>query len=306
MGIIQIDDKYYGLYRSLKRSKVKESCTSRIRVRTGSNQDIQQLINQPIIDDALKYFSHHTLREEVITKNESDLQQLREQLVPPREVFTTTQMLTQDAEHIFQMQPAQRVEVFKHIFGMIGIDGAKEIVQDHRRSLQQRIHIKQDYSRATQQLVYELNQLFGILTLLPGQIFSQLVSFHQDAELWHVVKEQLSIEQYHISESWSQECHLVTQQLQQELSRISAQESIRNQLSQQLQQSSKAMQQIQQQIQQLQQQQSQIQIATSTSLDNSWEQLQHDKTHLSTQLQQLLSSIPVATIRDLVNQHQEY
>lgn len=75
----------------------------------------------------------HPSREQLVFKNESDLQQTREQLLPPREVFTSTHMLTQDADHIFQMQPAQRVEVFKHLFDLMGIDDAKDILMDHHR-----------------------------------------------------------------------------------------------------------------------------------------------------------------------------
>ncbi|MDR0282933.1 MAG: hypothetical protein LBI53_06740 [Candidatus Peribacteria bacterium] len=49
-------------------------------------------------------------------KNETDLQQSLDQLIPPKPVFLSTIFLLQDAENIFEMQPAERLIVLKNVF----------------------------------------------------------------------------------------------------------------------------------------------------------------------------------------------
>ncbi|MDR0369126.1 MAG: hypothetical protein LBH96_00900 [Candidatus Peribacteria bacterium] len=54
--------------------------------------------------------------EEIVLKNETDIQQTLDQLLPPKPVFLSTMFLLQDAENIFEMQPAERLVVLKNVF----------------------------------------------------------------------------------------------------------------------------------------------------------------------------------------------
>ena len=54
--------------------------------------------------------------EEIEFKNETDLQQLLNSFLPPQEVFVSTIFLLQDSANIFEMQPAERLEVLKNVF----------------------------------------------------------------------------------------------------------------------------------------------------------------------------------------------
>ena len=47
---------------------------------------------------------------------ETDLQQHLDSILPPQEVFESTIFLLQDSKNIFEMQPAERLEVLKNVF----------------------------------------------------------------------------------------------------------------------------------------------------------------------------------------------
>ncbi|MDR2416118.1 MAG: hypothetical protein LBD75_06000 [Candidatus Peribacteria bacterium] len=84
--------------------------------------------------------------EEIVMKNETDLQQSLDQLLPPKSVFLSTMFLLQDADNIFEMQPADRLTVLKNVFGLLGIDEAKEQVQDKKREISYKLKALQDHS----------------------------------------------------------------------------------------------------------------------------------------------------------------
>jgi len=65
--------------------------------------------------------------------------------LPPREVALSIYFLMQDAPNVFELQAAQRVEVFKHLFGLIGIDHAKDRIRDERKKTQMKQNILINY-----------------------------------------------------------------------------------------------------------------------------------------------------------------
>ncbi len=77
--------------------------------------------------------------EEISFKNETDLQSTLETFLPPKEVFLSTVFLLQEADNIFEMKPAERLTVLKNVFDMLGIDDAKETVQEKKREVQYKI-----------------------------------------------------------------------------------------------------------------------------------------------------------------------
>jgi hypothetical protein len=90
--------------------------------------------------------------EEIVMKNETYLQQSLDQLLPPKPVFLSTMFLLQDAENIFEMQPADRLIVLKNVFGLLGIDEAKEQVQDKKREISYKLKALQDQSQQDHKL----------------------------------------------------------------------------------------------------------------------------------------------------------
>jgi hypothetical protein len=65
-----------------------------------------------------------------------------EDLLPPKEVVLSVNFLLQDAENVFELAPADRVKVFKHLFGLLGIDEAKEKLLERKREVATSIKIK--------------------------------------------------------------------------------------------------------------------------------------------------------------------
>ncbi|MEF2175097.1 MAG: hypothetical protein V3575_01390, partial [Candidatus Absconditabacteria bacterium] len=95
--------------------------------------DFPQILNYDIdITDKIGFFE----KEEIQFKGNNELQGTLEELLPPREVFLSTNFLMQESDNVFEMTPADRINVFKNIFGLLGIDMAKEKISDKRKDLQ--------------------------------------------------------------------------------------------------------------------------------------------------------------------------
>lgn len=102
---------------------------------------------------------HQIPLEELSFKNESDLQQQLNEFLPPQEVFISTIFLLQDAQNIFEMQPADRLEVLKNVFGLLGIDDSKELIKDKRNEVKYQIKAYQDNSRYEEKMKNYLQKL---------------------------------------------------------------------------------------------------------------------------------------------------
>ncbi|MEI8253159.1 MAG: hypothetical protein WCG25_05435 [bacterium] len=85
--------------------------------------------------------------EEIKFKNETDLQLHLGSFLEPREVFSSTVFLMQDNDNIFEMVPADRLNVLKNVFGLIGIDEAKEKIMEKKREIVAQIKANEDSSK---------------------------------------------------------------------------------------------------------------------------------------------------------------
>ncbi len=65
----------------------------------------------------------------------------------------------QDAQNIFEMQPAERLEVLKNVFGLLGIDESKELIKDKRNEVKYQIKAYQDTSRYEEKMKTYLQSL---------------------------------------------------------------------------------------------------------------------------------------------------
>ncbi|MDR0608358.1 MAG: hypothetical protein LBG52_08760 [Candidatus Peribacteria bacterium] len=168
-------EQYYLVKRILKPGKSKDSCSSQLfsitfptrpegatpydighRPMAGEGEEVVQRDTNLIADLTA---NPQRQVEEVVMKNETDLQQTLDQLLPPKSVFLSTMFLLQDAENIFEMQPADRLTVLKNVFGLLGIDEAKEQVQDKKRELSYKLKALQDHSQQDAKLRKRLREL---------------------------------------------------------------------------------------------------------------------------------------------------
>ena len=96
-------------------------------------------------------------------KSSKELQKNLEMLIPPKEVLQATSFLVQDAPNIFEMPPAQRIQIFKEMFGLLDIDVAKEKVADRKREITAKIKALEDTSLLQQRFTAALSSLEAVL-----------------------------------------------------------------------------------------------------------------------------------------------
>ena len=152
--LIEVNQEKYLIIRHIKKGKVKESCISKVYRIQGDihlpttqsplqeDQDIEIfLAQQPQIQ-----------REEIQFKNETDVQQTLQTILPPREVIMNTIFLMQDSDNIFELTPTDRLTILKNVFNLMGIDDAKDILADKKREIRYKIKATTDISKYDQKL----------------------------------------------------------------------------------------------------------------------------------------------------------
>lgn len=140
--------------------------------------------------------------EEIPFKNEADLQAQLNTLLPPIEVFSSTTILLQDAENIFEMQPAKRLEVLKNVFGLMGIEETKEIVKDKRNEVKYQIKAYQDTSHTEGKLSLGLQEMLVLFRKLQefSEITQYLSSSLETIEELEGFSQQLGIQNFELDE----------------------------------------------------------------------------------------------------------
>jgi len=152
--IVEVDNSMYLIIRHIKKSKVKESCESKLYTIEGELPQFQN--HEPIENDIdieeILYNHKQTICNEINFKNETDLQQNLQTFLPPREVIMNTIFLMQDSDNIFELAPVERLTILKNVFNLLGIDEAKEILADKKREIRYKIKATTDISKYDEKL----------------------------------------------------------------------------------------------------------------------------------------------------------
>ena len=175
--LFSINNETYLITRDLKSWKSKDSCTSRLykihwqlKIDNGKwdqNSQLKSLDIQDLLSNQL---------EELSFKNETDLQQNLSSFLPEKEVFLSTIFLMQDAPNIFELQPAERLNVLKSVFWLLSIDSATEIISERRRDIQAKIKVHSDTSSYDSKLKKLLNSyISSYKTLSESQLFNNVI-----------------------------------------------------------------------------------------------------------------------------------
>lgn len=106
--------------------------------------------------------------EEVSFKNETDIQQSINQLLPPRQVFVSTVFMMQDSPNIFELEPHERLLVLKNIFDLLDIDQAKNVIAERKKQLQTEKKILSDTDQMDQKLQSNVSALLEVIKSLLG------------------------------------------------------------------------------------------------------------------------------------------
>lgn len=138
--LFEQDGQKYLIIRNLEPGKAKDTCKSQLfSVGWGDvffdNQDID-------IQELLK--RSWAKLDEIVFKNETDLDWTLKWFLPPKEVFLSTIFLLQDSENIFELAPADRLTVMKNIFNLVWIDDIKDQIADKKKEIQTTLKIKSD------------------------------------------------------------------------------------------------------------------------------------------------------------------
>lgn len=148
------DDQHYLTIRELNKTPKGETIKSSLyQIDNEHIQNIQEKLPDSIIQYEMA--SHipewlSTARQygkAIDAKNEKDIQDMIQSILPPLSVYEGTHMLMQDSINIFELPPQQRIDIFKNIFWLLGIDEAKEKISEEKRSIAAMIKTRQDSSR---------------------------------------------------------------------------------------------------------------------------------------------------------------
>jgi len=105
-------------------------------VSDSTNSIVGYLKTLDLINQNLDFTTHAMslgMRDHIVCKNETDVQQTLAPFLPPQEVFLTTTVLLQNSDNVFELAPAERISLLKEIFWFLDIDTATERISDEKK-----------------------------------------------------------------------------------------------------------------------------------------------------------------------------
>jgi len=152
--------------------------------------------------------------------NSKEVDNAISELLPPKEVLMSVNILMQESQSVFELAPADRVQVFKHLFGLLGIDEAKERINERRKELQTTINIIWDDTLHSQKLQIALTQIKTSLVTLTqqytnidntgskqgdqNQSYMDVLTKHMQtwffADLWLIQEERIGVQDFSFTE----------------------------------------------------------------------------------------------------------
>ena len=205
--LFSLNWELYFVVRNLKKWKAKDSTISHLYNCSLTEEEFLKRIEytNPLnpwldIENVLK--SQEWILEEVVFKNETDLQQHLDSILPPQEVFESTIFLLQDSKNIFEMQPSERLEVLKNVFWLLWIDESKDLVKDKHKEVTLQIKALQDTSNYETKMNNYLSIILQDFSVLDNKTISKdiVASSRDEIDELKMLKENLSINNFSIPE----------------------------------------------------------------------------------------------------------
>jgi hypothetical protein len=202
--IVEVDGIIYFIIRNIKKSKVKESCESKLYTLEGilpeftkhspleQAIDIEELIQQ---QSGLK-------RDEIIFKNETDLQQNLQNFLPPREVIMNTIFLMQDSDNIFELTPIERLSILKNVFNLMGIDEAKDVLADKKREIWYKIKATTDISKYDEKLKNNIQNYLSTFNIIKELLNNAIdtTTYQHFFDEWKMIEEKIQITDFSLKD----------------------------------------------------------------------------------------------------------
>lgn len=163
----------YCIQRTIKKTKTGESVASKFWMKPFVSWTSQDEVVEYLSVSPFELPSGYVIAE---FKNETDLQKNLDELIPPKEVFLGTYFLLQDSDNIFELPPKERLEIFKHVFWLLGIDESKDKIAEEKREIGAIIKSRADMT----QYDMKLKPLLDRLIILWSQLQIQWERYKQD------------------------------------------------------------------------------------------------------------------------------
>jgi DNA repair exonuclease SbcCD ATPase subunit len=159
--LVEINDEYWLIRRQLKASKTRSiSTTSSLARYYGEVSSIYDQYPEILYADRDIIAELDPIGiEEIIFKNETDLQKNLEEFLPARDVFMNRDMMMQESSNIFDLTQTERISVFKHLFWLLDIDSAKDRLWEEKTKLKYLLQAKKDTSALTSKFTQAISTL---------------------------------------------------------------------------------------------------------------------------------------------------
>ncbi len=156
----------YCIQRTIKKTKTGESVASKFWMKPFVSWISQEEVVEYLSVSPFELPSGYMIAE---FKNETDLQKNLDELIPPKEVFLGTYFLLQDSDNIFELPPKDRLEIFKHVFGLLGIDESKDKIAEEKREINAIIKSRADMTQYDMKLQTLLDRLISLWSHIQTQ-----------------------------------------------------------------------------------------------------------------------------------------
>ena len=182
-AIVRVEESIYAVQRVLKSTKAwNDSAQSNLYEYKWEPQtllsDTQWWLHRGvnIVKDALQQFRR------IETTNQREVEDLLWAVLPPKEVYLNVYSMMQDSSHVFTLPPAQRVTIFKHLFGLLWIDESKQRIYDERKRVQGMLQTLPESDGIT---VQERNALHAIATSVDA---ISKIAYIRSIEWWNSLR----------------------------------------------------------------------------------------------------------------------
>ena len=97
---------------------------------------------------------------------------------------------------MFEMTPAERIDVFKNIFGLLNIDEAKDVISDAKKENTALLKSRRNVDDVNIKLQRLVSEYISMVANNNERLDDQIISHANDRDM---VKEKLSIENFDIA-----------------------------------------------------------------------------------------------------------
>jgi len=131
-------------------------------------------------NDILTLLNFYQVKLEDLTsefKQEKEIQEHLNLLLPPKEVALSTIFLPQSSENIFELTPSARINILKKVFGIMWIDEAKKLIDEKKKELYGMIKAKEDTSSYKEKFEKLFSSILEIRKNIENYSFWELDEF---------------------------------------------------------------------------------------------------------------------------------